>query len=517
MIAAHAPTKSLFLRVPDPLQIRSLIPASKMLARDDYNVALHHTLEATRILRNIGINAPAPISSQYRWPGQFKPLPQQIAMAEFQTLHRRAFNLSEPGTAKTAPALWATDWMMETGRVKRTLICAPLSTVEIVWLKNIFNILLHRKAVLVHTSAGAANLNLDVDFFVLNHDGVKINEIAELIRKNPEIDQIIVDEGDEFRNSQTDKYKSLARIVRPDMRIWWMTGTPCPNEPTDAWAQARIVNPANVPKFFGAFRRMTMMQVSQHRWVPQPNAHKLAFEAMQPAIRFKKSDCLDLPPVTYHDRQCELTAEQKKNYNTMKNAMVAEAKTTRITAVNAADRITKLRQILCGVVKDPETDHYVEIAHKPRVDVLLEGIKSANAKVYVVVPFKGIIHSLARDVSKHYSVEVLNGDVSRHERTRIVKAFKENADPHVLLCHPKVTSHGLDFTEADTLIVYAPIYSNSQWQQVTERFNRPGQTRSMRIIRIGASPLEWQIYRLLDNRKECQDNILNLFKSVTGV
>jgi SNF2 family DNA or RNA helicase len=346
---------------------------------------------------------------------------------------------------------------------------------------------------------------------------VRIEELTKAIRADTRINQIIVDEGDEFRNHDREKFKALQRMIRPDQRVWWMTGTPCPNEPTDAWAQARIVNPNNVTPYFGKFKTATM--IGQNcgtfsKWSPRPEGYEIAFKAMQPAIRFKKAECLDLPPVMVEDRQCEMTKEQRKAFDAMRKDMIMEAKTKQITAVNAADKIGKLRQILCGAIKDPITDEYMELPHAPRTNILLEAIKSANAKVYVVVPFKGITHALQREVAKHYSVDVLNGDVPASQRSRIITAFKTQPDPHVVLCHPKVTSHGINFVEADTLVIYAPIYSNSQFQQVIERFNRPGQTRSMRIIRIGAHPLEWSIYKLVDTRREMQDNILKLYKSV---
>jgi hypothetical protein len=103
----HQPTKSLLLRHPDPLSIRDVLPNSKLLDHPDYNLAVHHTLEAAKVLRNMGCDAPAPIRFEYRWPGKFKPFQHQIVMSEFLTLHRRAFNLSEMGTMKTNAALWA--------------------------------------------------------------------------------------------------------------------------------------------------------------------------------------------------------------------------------------------------------------------------------------------------------------------------------------------------------------------------------------------------------------------------
>jgi SNF2 family DNA or RNA helicase len=232
-------------------------------------------------------------------------------------------------------------------------------------------------------------------------------------------------------------------------------------------------------------------------------------------VRFKKADCLDLPPVTQQDRQCELTKEQRQAFDTLRTTMVTEAKTTKITAVNAADKIGKLRQILCGAIKDPATDDYITLPHDPRLKVLLEAIESASAKVIVVAPFKGIIRALEREISQHYSVGMINGDVAPRMRDKIILNFKTQTDPHVLLCHPKVASHGLNLTEADTLIFYGPIYSNDEFQQVMERFNRAGQTRKMTIIRMAAHPLEWEIYKLVDTRKATQNSILDLFKVVT--
>jgi hypothetical protein len=513
----HQPTKSLLLRHPDPLSVRDVLPNSKLLDHPDYNLAVHHTLEAAKVLRNMGCDAPAPIRFEYRWPGKFKPFQHQIVMSEFLTLHRRAFNLSEMGTMKTNAALWAADWLMDTGRVDKAVILSPLSTLERVWQTDLFDTLMHRTCAIVHGGAPKriAALGADVDFYIMNHDGLG-TEAADTIFKRPDINLIIIDEASLFRNPGTNKYKILAKLcARPDVRVWLLTGTPCPNDPTDAWALAKLVSPERVPKYPGAFKRETMMQITQFKWVPRADAYTRAFSAMQPAVRFKKVDCIDLPPVTTQDRQCGMSAEQRKAFDELKKTMVANAQGGgTIKAVNAADQIGKLRQILCGAIKVGD-DEYQTLDHKPRLDVLLETIQGASAKVLIVAPFKGIVRSLQKELEQHYSVGVLNGDVPTHIRNAVIRDFKSGPDPHILLCHPKVMSHGLNLTEADTLIFYAPIYSNDEYQQVLERFNRAGQVNKMTVVRMAAHPLEWEIYRLLANRQSTQNSILDLYKVVT--
>lgn len=516
----HEKTRSVCLKVDDPFRFRDLIPKSRTLRHPDYNIAFQHTEETAQIARNLGYDVPSPALMYYDWPkyqGIHPPMAHQREMAEFTIKHKRCFNLSEMGTGKTAGTLWAVDAMMKAGIVNKCAILSPLSTLSRVWQQDIFDVLMHRVSVVVHggRDARAKAFAANVDFYVINHDGIAIEQVIKELRKRTDINCVVVDEGSIFRNAQTQKWKGLKAALRPDTRVIWLTGTPCPNAPTDAWAQAQIICPERVPQFFGSFKRQTMTQVSPFKWTPKTGSHEMAFNAMQPAIRFKKEDCIDLPPVVKLDRQAELTPEQKREFHSMKEDMIAEAKQQQITAVNAADKIGKLRQILCGCVKHPESGNYLVLPHAPRLKVLKECIEQASAKVIVIVPFKGIIETLAKELREDYTVGVLNGDVSIRTRNEIIEDFKYTAEPHVLLCHPKVMSHGLNLTEADTLVFYAPIYSNDEYQQVTERFNRKGQTRKMTIVRIAAHPIEWQIYRVIDDRKLSQDTILDLYHQIT--
>jgi len=510
----------------------------------DCNIAVKHTLANAKILRNIGIDIPAPISSSYAWPGKYSPFAHQRKMAEFMTMNPRCFNLSEPGTMKTAAAYWAADWMMNEGFVDKALILAPLSTLELVWMKDCFDVLMHRKVAVVHGDMDhrLKMLEANVDFYLLNHDGVKLGEIHRILRKRPDINLLIVDEGSKFRNAskkEGSKYRALERLIRPDLKVWWMTGTPCPNAPTDAWGQVRIVKPENVPEWFGQFRRKVMYDVGgsmgHSKWKPRPEGAAIAFKAMQPAIRFEKKDCLDLPPLVFENRTAGLTVEQKQAFKAMKDHMVATLEPGKaISAVNAADKIGKLRQILCGCIRVPGGDfaakgwaataipsgqyeakgEYVTIPHGPRFDVLLETMECASGKTIIVVPFKGITRSLAVELEKKgRSVAILNGDVSTNERNKIIRAFKSGPDPHDLICHPAVMSHGLNLVEADTTILYAPIYSNDEFLQLIERMNRAGQTRKMTVYRIGTHPLEWSIYNVVEERKVTQETILSLYKT----
>jgi SNF2 family DNA or RNA helicase len=241
----------------------------------------------------------------------------------------------------------------------------------------------------------------------------------------------------------------------------------------------------------------------------------MAYAACQPAIRFKKKECINLPPVVTERRQIELSPQQKKVFSTMKNQAIMEAQQHKISAVNAADVLGKLRQICLGVVKNPKTGEYVEIDHSPRTKELLVEIQRAGTKVIVVVPYKGIIQTLEDEIrGAGYSVEIINGDVSRSARTDVINRFRKEKDPYVLLIHPKVAAHGLNLAVASTVIFYGPIFSSDQDTQVKERIARPDQMNQMNIIQFGAGPLEFGIYKVVAERQITQSNILDLYNHV---
>jgi SNF2 family DNA or RNA helicase len=228
--------------------------------------------------------------------------------AQFLTLHLRAFVLNDMGTGKTLAALWAFDYLRKIGKVKKMLVVAPLSTLERTWADEVFeNFPKMQVGIVYGDKARRLRILADdsYDVYVINHHGLGVVEAA-LIAK--QFDIIVVDEGAIFRNATTKLWKTLRRVVGNIERIWWMTGTPTPNAPTDAWAQCRIVCPERVPTFFGKFRDMVMKAQGPFRWLPRSNATGTVHDAMQPAIRFTRDQCVDLPECMYVTREVAMTS-----------------------------------------------------------------------------------------------------------------------------------------------------------------------------------------------------------------
>ena len=255
-----------------------------------------------------------------------------------------------------------------------------------------------------------------------------------------------------------------------------------------------------------------MKQLSQFTWVPKPEATEKVHEAMQPAVRFTRDECVDLPPLMYETRQVGLTKEQGKAYKEMVNKLRTEAEEGEITAVNEAVKMAKLVQIACGVVYANDGSE-VTIPSNPRVEETREIVHQAEGKVIVFVPFVSSVKMVAEELAKDFSVEVIHGGVKKQERDRIFGAFQKSKEPKVIVAQPAAISHGLTLTSASTIIWYSCVTSNEVFEQANGRINRPGQKMNNFIIMLEGTPVEKRIYSRLKNKQKMQGALLDEVKA----
>jgi superfamily II DNA or RNA helicase len=363
------------------------------------------------------IKAPSPIEGRYKWTGKYEPFAHQKKTAGFLTMNRKSFCFNEQGTGKTASAIWAADYLMNQGKINRVLVVCPLSIMDSAWRADLFTFAMHRT---VDVAYGAKEKRRKIieggaDFVIINYDGVEI--VRDVIAAGG-FDCIIIDEATHYKNPQTKRWKTLNKLVTPDTWLWLMTGTPAAQSPVDAYGLAKLVNPKGVPRFAGSFRDQVMLKLTQFKWVPKPDATDTVFRALQPAIRFTKDECLDLPPMVYAKRQIELSRQQKKYYKILKEKLVMQAAGEEITAVNAAVAMNKLLQISAGAVYTDAGDSLeFDITH--RYKVLREVIDESSKKVLVFVPFRHAIDILSDKLrADGITTDIIRGDVPRDRRPK---------------------------------------------------------------------------------------------------
>jgi SNF2 family DNA or RNA helicase len=504
--------KTLILNLRDTNKVTSVIPNSKVIGEN--KVAVKWGLDESRVLKNLQIkNIPSPIIGQYDWPGMHKPFDHQKTTAAFLTLNPRAFCLNEQGTGKTGSVIWAADYLIKIGTIKRVLVICPLSIMDSAWRADLFKFAMHRHVDIAYGSKDKRQrvINSNAEFVIINYDGLEI--VAEDVAKGG-FDLIVIDEANAYKNAQTTRWKTLNRILKPDTWLWMLTGTPAAQSPVDAYGLAKLVNPQGVPRFFTSFKDSVMLKVSQFRWVIKPNADHIVFNALQPAIRFTKEECLDLPEMTYVVRDVALTPQQKKYYDLLRKQLVVEASGEHITSVNAAVGLSKLLQISCGAVYS-DSGEVLSFDIKNRYNVLREVIDETKQKILIFVPFKHVINILSEKLdSDGFTTEIINGDVPANRRTDIFKRFQDTPDPRVLIIQPQAAAHGVTLTAADTVVWWGPTPSLETYAQANARAHRAGQRHPVTIVKLQGSNAEKHLYKMLDNRIDVHTKLIDLYKNL---
>ena len=425
----------------------------------------------------------------YAWPGQHRPFDHQKVTSEFLARRPRAFCFNEQGTGKTASVIWAADYLMNMGLLRRVLVVCPLSIMKSAWQQDLFKFAMHRSVDIAYGDRRKRIniINNNAEFVIINFDGLAI--VKDEV-KNGGFDLIVIDEASAYKNPSSARWKVLRDLNKTIRGLWMLTGTPAAQSPVDAYGLAKLVNPSGVAPFFGQFRDQVMYKVGMFRWVAKVNAKDVVHAALQPAIRFEKDQCLDLPDVTIMERDVPLTAQQKGYYNLLKSQMLIEAAGEEISSANAATNINKLLQISCGSVYTDSGD-VVDFDASSRLQAVTEVVDESAHKVLIFVPFTHTIEMLKAHLIKHgVPCEVINGAVSVNKRSAVVQDFQTTDNVKVLIIQPQAASHGLTLTAADTIIWYAPVTSVETYLQANARINRPGQKNAMTIVHIKGSEVE---------------------------
>src|SRR4029077_16745828 len=105
----------------------------------------------------------------------------------------------------TKSCLWAFHWLKHTGKAKRMLVVAPLSTLSFTWEREIMATLPGLSvAVLTGTAKRRHKLLAEHhDIYLINHDGVEV--VSKALKLRSDIDVICFDEAAAYRNARADR------------------------------------------------------------------------------------------------------------------------------------------------------------------------------------------------------------------------------------------------------------------------------------------------------------------------
>jgi SNF2 family DNA or RNA helicase len=486
--------------------------AQRIQVNDGHYLAVPHDVDSTLLLRNVGIAVPSPVQYYYDWPGR-KPFDSQRATADLLTVSRRAYVLSEMGVGKTSAVLYAYDYLRSVGKIDKLLVVAPLSTLVTVWENEIFENFPHLKAVVLYGSRKRREqlLSGPADIYIVNHEGVEV--LHGELWKRTDISGVVIDEIASYRNSRAVRWKNLEPLVRRAAYAWGLTGSPTPNEPSDAYGQAKLLTPESSGRSFKSFKERTMRQVSAFRWVAREEANDIVSETLRPSVRFTRAACLDLPETTYTTRQVAIDPQAGKLYKKMCDELVVQVRSKQVSAANEGVKLSKLLQLSAGFVYDAESKgHYIGGLSRFRELFAIIEEAPSDSKFIVFASFRHFVELLGGVLRKRYNIAVVHGGTPKAERDRIYVAFQRTSEYRIIVAHPQCMAHGLTLTAANTIVWATPITSLEIYEQANARITRASQTKNTHIIHIQSTQAEKHVYDRLRRKGKMQGALLELLE-----
>lgn len=461
------------------------------------------------------------IKNRARAATKLNPMAHQAISLTHDKTTPVVFDLSDPGTGKTAVRIWS---FAERRRKRggRLLVLAPRTLLRTAWANDFQKFAPDMKVVVADAANRKVAFASDADVYITNHDAVK--DLVKLPKALWDtFSEYVVDESPAYKHHTSQRSRSMAKLAghRGWKRRAMLTATPNSNGITDIWHQVYLLDGGKRlgPTFYGfrnsvctpssAFRGSTIV-----KWEDKPGAEDAVFGLLTDiVVRHKFEDCVDIPETHSYSLEYELTPKQRKIYDEMELTNLMWLKQQgKVTAVNAAAVATKLLQIASGAVYDNAGEYHV--VDKARYELLLD---LAIARKHPLMLFfwkhqKDLLVEEAEKRDLRYAV--LDGSTSDAERMGIVTRYQMGAYD-IVFGHPQTVAHGLTLTRGTSIIWPGPTYNLEWWLQANRRQARIGQTMKTEVVTVIApGTIEEKVYAACMMKGERQFNLLDLFSSM---
>jgi hypothetical protein len=467
-----------------------------------------------------GLTVPSPMAG-YDWPcrpGE-SPQPGQKEMANHMVIHPRSFVFSDMRTGKTRAALWAMDWLMSHAKKRiRAIVVSDLMALERTWSYETLTSLLGRRTfTILHGTARqrVERLQEDVDFFFINHDGLKVGykrdqrheTLAKALLARDDIKVAVFDEAAVYRNRTTATFMAARNLLsRRCSFVWAMTGTPVPNGPLDAYGIKKIVEP-DWPLPYRVWQDRVTYKVGLFRREPRIDHLQEVDKILSPAIRISQEQVFEQTECKIETIEAPLSLQQRRYMRELRQQLLLMLENgVEIPAVNQAALRFKLIQVASGCVYDSEHEsHFIDAT--PRLELFDKLINETPGKIIVFSPLINSAHML--HVRLGSQSLLMQATMSRKAKVELLKEF-QHGPARILTSHPGPVARGLDLAVASTICWWAPVDRTEHYIQANQRINGPMQKNIRKIYRLTGSTIETEIYQRLEANQAMQGAILKL-------
>lgn len=424
------------------------------------------------------------------------------------------------GLGKTTSTLTTIQDLKSEGKIKRSLIIAPLRVANSVWKQESekWEHLLDLDFAIV--TGGEENrlraLKTKADVYVINRENVKwLIDLCVKKRAFP-FDFVAVDESSSFKSHKAQRFKSLCRSIDKIKYMVLLTGTPAPNNIMDLWSQIYLLDKGDrLGKNITEFKNRYFMQTGYGGYAYQMisgSDQKVRDKIKDVCLSMEAKDYLDMPQRIDIAVNCDMPVDAEQKYLEMQENFYLELSDDKeIVASHAAVIAGKLLQFCNGAVYDDEKEYHV--LHDEKIEALKDIIDdNSNENILVAYNYKSDLERLKKAFP--YAVTL--------DRKGACVPKWNNGEIKIMLAHPASAGHGLNLQKGGSLIVWFGLnWSLELYQQFNGRLYRQGQEKPVRIIHIISKiskgySLDEAVMSAIDRKAKNQDQLIQFLKEKIG-
>lgn len=458
-------------------------------------------------------------------PAALVPEPYQLQAAEFIVSRTASALWAEMGIGKTISALLAVSTLRATGKVRRTLIVAPLLVATTVWPAELdkwpefreLKYRLLRDKDLEGKLPPVLIVNYEMLSWFTGWDYLQANvpevptdldknaTVAAQIRREAlvkrefrkglkrlleilEVDMLVLDECTRVKSTKSKVHEFVREMSENIKYVVGLTGTPAADHIDDVFGQLLVIDKgASLGAYVTHFRGRYFTKVNPRDvyspLVLQPGAlERIYTDIKDTVLRIGAAGNIKLPEIVYRARRFELSRAEAAAYADMESTLITEDPRTGelFVAAAAVAAQSKLMQLTGGAIYrnpvDPitgepvvHTDKYTTFGTSKleQMEQMLDEL--AEEQVLIVYWFR---HERERLLKRIKGVGVLNGT---KQDADVINDWNRGRLRRLAL-HPASAGHGLNLPGLDAhhVVMYSTPWSNELLLQVCARLRRRG-------------------------------------------
>ena len=469
------------------------------------------------------------------YPFKIKPYEHQITALEKGWENLEFGYFMEMGTGKSKVLIDNACMLYDNGKIQGLLIIAPKGVMS-TWIDN--ELPAHLPAHITtriarwstkHTIAKKAEINNlfqpndDLNILVINIDALITKKGTMIIDSflNARLCLMAIDESTTIKNHKAKRTKAAIKFSNRARYRRILTGSPVTKSPLDLFSQCDFLNPhlLGFSSYYGFRNRYAIMQdmFLGGRRIKQVVNYQRVDELQEIVKEFSyrvtKEECLDLPDKVYMRREFDMTKEQKKAYEEMRQMAISFFEEGSASTTSVITQLLRLHQISCGHLPLDGGKDIIEFENR-RLHNLGEVLDETRGKVIIWANYIHDIDNIKKFLEKKYGLDsfvTYYGRTKDKERADALQLFQDLDSPvRFFLGNTQTGGYGITLTAANTVIYYSNNYDLEKRIQSEDRAHRIGQRNPVTYVDLVCkNTVDEKIITALRNK-------INIARAITG-